>query len=144
MLRRVVSKKLADVSEVLTASIIRAMVAEEVSTREPSVNLCETTWSNIQEDGHLQILSSKRGHFSQFKSREIWFITIYSTAVATRAECSSVFSEVPQGNCKWRNTNEMFYSVRQQQLSCTHHAGAKGDRIYGCYSFLTSVLDGGE
>jgi hypothetical protein len=40
---------LADVSEVLTASIIRATM-EAASTFETSVNFYQTTWRNITED----------------------------------------------------------------------------------------------
>jgi hypothetical protein len=46
MLPREVSQKLADVSEVFTASIIRAM----------SSNFNETTWGNITEEVHFQKL----------------------------------------------------------------------------------------
>jgi hypothetical protein len=49
--------QIADVSEVLAASIIRAMFAlmmEAVSTSETSVNFYETTWSKIPEDSNLQ------------------------------------------------------------------------------------------
>jgi hypothetical protein len=52
MLRRVVSQKLADVSEVPIASIIRAMM-KAVSTSETSANFYETTRRNIPEGGHL-------------------------------------------------------------------------------------------
>jgi hypothetical protein len=53
MLRRVVWKKFTDVSAVLTASIIRAIIAlmmDEVSTTETSVNFYQTTRRNIPED----------------------------------------------------------------------------------------------
>jgi hypothetical protein len=56
MLRRVVSQKLADVSEVLIASIIRAIIAvvmEAVSTSEASASFHETARRNIPEDIHL-------------------------------------------------------------------------------------------
>jgi hypothetical protein len=46
MQHRVVAYKTTDVSEVLTASIIRAMMA--------SVNFYDTTWRNIPEDSHYQ------------------------------------------------------------------------------------------
>jgi hypothetical protein len=55
MLRREVSQKLMDISEVLAASIIKAIVhiMESVSTSETSVNFCETPRHNIPEHGHL-------------------------------------------------------------------------------------------
>jgi hypothetical protein len=46
---------LADVSEVLTASIIRAMVMEAISTSETSVNFYQTTRRSVPEDSHLYI-----------------------------------------------------------------------------------------
>jgi hypothetical protein len=52
MLRRGVPQKLNDVSEVVTASIIRAMM-EAVSTSDVSVNFYETTRLNFPEDSHL-------------------------------------------------------------------------------------------
>jgi len=52
MKRRVVMLKLTDVSEVLTASIIRAMM-EVVRTSETSVNFNETTRRYIPEDSKL-------------------------------------------------------------------------------------------
>jgi hypothetical protein len=48
-LSRIVSHKLIDVLEVLTASIIRATM-EAISTFETSVSLYETAWRNFQED----------------------------------------------------------------------------------------------
>jgi hypothetical protein len=55
-LRRVVPKKYADVSEVLTASIIRtiAMNLGAGRTTETSVNFYETTRRNIPEGPDLQ------------------------------------------------------------------------------------------
>jgi hypothetical protein len=62
MLRRVVWWKFTDISEVLSASIfraisiIRALIAlqmEAVSTSETSVNFYQTTRRNIPEDSHL-------------------------------------------------------------------------------------------
>jgi hypothetical protein len=50
MLRRVDSSKLTDISEVLSASIIRAL-----STTETSVSFYAATRRNIPEDGHLHI-----------------------------------------------------------------------------------------
>jgi hypothetical protein len=47
-------ERLTDVSEVLTASIIIALMMETVSTSEPSVSIYQTTWRNIPEDTHLQ------------------------------------------------------------------------------------------
>jgi hypothetical protein len=52
MLRRVVSWNLADVSEVLTASVINLMT-ETVSTSVTLVTLYEATRSEIQEDTNL-------------------------------------------------------------------------------------------
>jgi hypothetical protein len=52
MLWRVVWK-FTDVSEVLTASIIRAMTIEAASSCETSVNFYQTTQRNIPEDNHL-------------------------------------------------------------------------------------------
>jgi hypothetical protein len=60
MVRRVVSHKLTEVSEVLTASIITALMMEAVSTSsETSVNFHETTRLNIPEDSHLHTLRRK-------------------------------------------------------------------------------------
>jgi hypothetical protein len=51
MLRCVVSCKLTDVSEMLTATIIRAVfMMEAVSISKTSVNVYETTPRNILED----------------------------------------------------------------------------------------------
>jgi hypothetical protein len=52
MLRRVIWHILTDVSEVLTASNIKAMM-EAVSTSETSVNIYQTTRRIIPEDKHL-------------------------------------------------------------------------------------------
>jgi hypothetical protein len=52
MLRPVIWYKVTDVSEVLAASIIRAMM-EAASTSETSVNFYQTTRRNISEDSHL-------------------------------------------------------------------------------------------
>jgi hypothetical protein len=50
----VVWYNLTDVSEVLAASIIRAiLVKEAASTSETSVNFYQTTRRNIPEGGHL-------------------------------------------------------------------------------------------
>jgi hypothetical protein len=53
MLRRVVWYKFTDISEVLAASIIRAMMMEAASISETSVNFYQTTQRNIPEDSHL-------------------------------------------------------------------------------------------
>jgi hypothetical protein len=56
MLHRVVWWKLTYVSDVLTASIIRAiivMLMEAVSTSETSTNFYQTTWYNVPEDSDL-------------------------------------------------------------------------------------------
>jgi hypothetical protein len=50
---RLVSLKLTDVSKVLTASIIRALMMEAVSTSETLVNFYQTTRLNIPENSHL-------------------------------------------------------------------------------------------
>jgi hypothetical protein len=55
MLRSVVSQKLTDDSDVLTASII-ALMMEAGSTSKTSVNFYETTRRNIPEDSNLQVL----------------------------------------------------------------------------------------
>jgi hypothetical protein len=52
----VVLCSLVDVSEVLAASIIRAVMMEAASTSEMSVSFHQTTWCNIPEDSHLQNL----------------------------------------------------------------------------------------
>jgi hypothetical protein len=46
-----------DVSEVLAASIIRAIMMEAVSTSQTSVNFYQTTRRNNPEDSHLRSLS---------------------------------------------------------------------------------------
>jgi hypothetical protein len=45
---------LADVSEVLTASVIMAMMMKEGSTSKTPVNFYETTWRNVPEGCHLE------------------------------------------------------------------------------------------
>jgi hypothetical protein len=58
MFHRVVAQKLTDVSEALTASIIRAMIAvialmmAVAGTSETSV-IYQTTWRNNPADSHL-------------------------------------------------------------------------------------------
>jgi hypothetical protein len=56
MLRRVVWQKLTDVSEVLTASVIRAdrLMTEKVS--EAPVNFCHTTRRSIQEHSSIYLV----------------------------------------------------------------------------------------
>jgi 16S rRNA C1402 (ribose-2'-O) methylase RsmI len=57
MLRRVVWQKFTDVSEVLTASIIRAMIAliiEAARTSETLVNFYQTTRRYNPEHSHLR------------------------------------------------------------------------------------------
>jgi hypothetical protein len=66
MLRSVVSSKLTDVSEVLTASIMRAMMVA-VSTSETSVNFYETARRNIPEHSHIH--TRRRGNL---KSQLVW------------------------------------------------------------------------
>jgi hypothetical protein len=53
MLRRVVWYKFTDVSEVLIASIIIAMMIEAASTSEMLLNLYQTTRRNVPQDDHL-------------------------------------------------------------------------------------------
>jgi hypothetical protein len=72
LLRHVVWRKFADDLEVLTASIIRAMM-EAASTSETSVNVYHTTWRNNLEDSHpdvglpyTHILFKMRKFFSNF------------------------------------------------------------------------------
>jgi hypothetical protein len=55
MLRRVVCLKCAAVTEVLAASIIKAMPAA-ASASETAVNFCHTTRHNIPEESHLHTL----------------------------------------------------------------------------------------
>jgi hypothetical protein len=45
-----------DVSEVLTASIVRAIRMEAVGTSETSVNFYQTIRHNTREDSHLHTL----------------------------------------------------------------------------------------
>jgi hypothetical protein len=56
MLRRAVWQKLTDVSEVLTASVIRAgrLMTDKVS--EASVNFCHTTRRSIQEHSSIYLV----------------------------------------------------------------------------------------
>jgi hypothetical protein len=55
MLRRAVRYKFTDVSEVLTASIIKAiaLMMEAVSTSETSVSFYQNTRRIIPEDSHI-------------------------------------------------------------------------------------------
>jgi hypothetical protein len=53
MLRFVVWYKFADVSEVLAASIIIALMMEVARASETSVNFYQSTKRNIPEDGYL-------------------------------------------------------------------------------------------
>jgi hypothetical protein len=43
------------------------------------------------------------------------------------------------GSCDFIN---ILFPVLKIKLSCYHHVGAKGERKYSSYSFLTSTLDG--
>jgi hypothetical protein len=60
MLRRVIWQKFTDISEVLAASIIRAMsdalMMEAASVSETSVKFYQTARRNIPGDDHLQKL----------------------------------------------------------------------------------------
>jgi hypothetical protein len=70
-LHREVSWKLTYVSEVRTASIVRAVVLEKVSAFETLVNLCETTWRAIPEDSGLRdqtALQRPRAAFNNLSS----------------------------------------------------------------------------
>jgi hypothetical protein len=53
MLHRVVWEKLTDVSEVLPASIIVALMMEAVSTSATSLNLFQAALRDIPEDSHF-------------------------------------------------------------------------------------------
>jgi hypothetical protein len=58
LLGRVVWYKFKDISEVLAASIIKAMISlmtEAANTSETSVNFYQTTRCNNPEDSHLHI-----------------------------------------------------------------------------------------
>jgi hypothetical protein len=44
---------LTDVPEVLTTSIVIALMMEAVSTSKTSVNFYETTWRKMPEESHL-------------------------------------------------------------------------------------------
>jgi hypothetical protein len=52
MLQHVASQKLTDISEMFTASTIRAMMTDEISTSK-TVNFDNTTQCNILKDGHI-------------------------------------------------------------------------------------------
>jgi hypothetical protein len=54
MLRHEVWLKFIDVSKVLTAFIIIAVMTETASTSETSVNFYHTSWRNIPEDSNFQ------------------------------------------------------------------------------------------
>jgi hypothetical protein len=65
MLHCVFSWKSTNVSEVLTASTIRAMMMEAVHTSETSVNLYQTTRRKISEGCHLHTrhLENLKSHY---------------------------------------------------------------------------------
>jgi hypothetical protein len=67
MLRRAVWWKFTDVSEMLAASIIRALMAEAVSTSETSFSIYQTTRRNIPEDTHLHTRSRENLKSSECK-----------------------------------------------------------------------------
>jgi hypothetical protein len=46
---------LTDIAEVFTASVIRAVMMEAISTTEMPVNVYETSQCNIPEGGHLHM-----------------------------------------------------------------------------------------
>jgi hypothetical protein len=56
-------KRLTDVSDVLTVSIIKVMrIMQAVNTSETSVNFYQTTWNNIPETGHLHLALEANTH----------------------------------------------------------------------------------
>jgi hypothetical protein len=67
MLRRVVRQKFTDVSEVFSASIIRAIIANTSGT---SVNFYQTTRRNIPEESHLH--TRRRENLKSHKENFGW------------------------------------------------------------------------
>jgi hypothetical protein len=78
MLHLVVSWKLTDVSEVLTAFIIR----KAVSTFDTSVNFPDTTWHKIPEGSHLHTHHNENLKFHQHGGM-IRCMVIYSNELNT-------------------------------------------------------------
>jgi hypothetical protein len=70
MLRRVVWLIFTDVSEVLTASIISALMMEAVSTTDRPVNIHQITLRNITDDSH--ILTRRREDLKSHQIRNPW------------------------------------------------------------------------
>jgi hypothetical protein len=74
MLHYVVWQKFVNISEVLSASIIRAMMmVEAVSTSEMSVNVYQTAWTYNPQDSHLHTRHRKnlKSYFYQTTWRNI-------------------------------------------------------------------------
>jgi hypothetical protein len=69
MFRRVLRQKFADISEVLTASIIRATM-EAASTSGTSLNIYQTTRRNIPEDSHLH--NRRRENLNSYHVPTYW------------------------------------------------------------------------
>jgi hypothetical protein len=62
--------KFTNVSEVLAASIIRAIITEAARTSETLVNFYQTTWHYNPEDSHLHThrrenLKSYKNHYNK-------------------------------------------------------------------------------
>jgi hypothetical protein len=74
MLYRIVWKMLTDVSEELTASIIRV---EAVSSSETSINMYQTTRCNVPEDSHLHTRRSENLRSHPFQVKAIDFYDIF-------------------------------------------------------------------
>jgi transposase-like protein len=68
------------VSEVFTASIIRALMAA-ISNSETSVSFYETTWRNIIEESHVHTRrrENMKSHAAQERSMLASACTIYSS-----------------------------------------------------------------
>jgi hypothetical protein len=60
MLHRIIPYKLTDVSALLTASMMMALVMETVSTSETSLKFYETTRRSIPQGNHLRLTCSTR------------------------------------------------------------------------------------
>jgi hypothetical protein len=84
ILRREFWQRLTDVSQVFTASVMRTMVMEAVSTSETSVNFYWTTWHTNSEHRHLHIciLSSLTPVFQtayfHFLAKRAWWHSYWS------------------------------------------------------------------
>jgi hypothetical protein len=82
MLHRVVWKKLAEVSEMHTASIMMVMMMEAIITSETSASFYQTTERNTSENSNLHIRHQKK-----LKSRleTLTSLGLYSALVAGTA-----------------------------------------------------------